>query len=314
MLSWQLAISKGKTITHTSGNNLSSRYINILGKTHKICDVLDQLPIRRIDPKRNSIKRQWGTIITILDRTLRFRQEKAQSVNRVDYVSAITEIRGLPEWLISAGWTVRCFLTAALANITFEGLKGKGREFMGGASALLVLRYPFPIASVVDFPEVGNSNHVFGSTKRKPLKANWQPIHLDNLEKYPDGSRLFSENTISGLIRIKGLPLARGLIQQGKNILVETDGVYEDALSDINSRENQYMGTIEKAMAGCKVVIALLWDLFQWLPSQQDKSVYSQSSSFVARGSSLEIIIPLYDLTYNLLTGKNSPKSLAGLR
>ena len=124
----------------------------------------------------------------------------------------------------------------------------------------------------------------------------------------------FLKIPLSGLIRIKGLPLARGLIQQGKDILGETDGVFEDALSEINSRENQNTGTIEKAMAGCKVVIALLWDLFQWLPSQQGKPEYSQSSSLVAMGSSLEIILPLYDLTYNLLTGKNSPKSLAGLR
>ena len=309
-----MEISKGKTITHTSGNYLSSRYINILGRTHKICDILDQLPIRPIDPKRNIIKRQQGTIITILDRSLRIRHEKAQSVNRVDYVSAITETRDLPDWFVSAGWTDLSLLIDELTNITFEGLKGKCREFMDGASALLLLLYLFPIASVVDFPEVGDSNHVFGPTKRKSLKANRQPIHRDSQEKYPDGSRPISENTISGLIRIKGLPLASGLIQQGKDILGETDGVFEDVLWEINSWENQNTGTLEKAMAGCKVVIALLWDLFQWLPSQQDKPEYSQSSSFVARGSSLEIILPLFDLTYNLLTGKNSPKSLAGLR
>ncbi|MXZ50593.1 MAG: hypothetical protein F4Z09_07310 [Rhodobacteraceae bacterium] len=309
-----MAISKGKTITHTSGNNLSSRYINILGRTHKICDILDQLPIRPIDPKRNIIKRQQGTINTILDRTLRFRHEKAQSVNRMDNVPAITETRDFSDWLISVGWTDLSLLTDELANITFVGLKGKDREFIGVASALLMLRYPYPITSVVDFPEVGNGNHVFSPAKRKPLKANHQPIHRENLEKYPEGSRSVSENTIISLIRIKGLPLARGLIQQGKDILGETDGVFEDALSEINSREHQYMGTIEKAMAGCMVVIALLWNLFQWLPSHQDKPEYRQSSSFVARGSSLEIILPLYDLTYNLLTGKNSPKSLAGLR
>ncbi|MYG42381.1 MAG: hypothetical protein F4203_04450 [Rhodobacteraceae bacterium] len=309
-----MAISKGKTITHTSGNNLSSRCINILGRTHKICDILDQLPIRPIDPKRNIIKRQLGTIITILDQSLRIRHEKAQSVNRVDNVPAITETRYLPDWLVSVGWTGLSLLADELANITFEGLKGKGREFMGGASALLMLRYPFPIASVVDFPEVGNSNHVFGPTKRKPLKAIRQPIHRDNLEKYTDGLRSVSENTIISMIRIKGLPLARGLIQNGKDILGETDGVFEDALSEINSRENQNTGNVGKVMAGCMVVIALLWDLFQWLPSQQDKPEYSQSSFFVARGSSLEIILPFYDLTYNLLTGKNSPKSLAGLR
>ena len=272
------------------------------------------MPIRPIDPKRNIIKRQLGTIITILDQSLSIRHEKAQSVNRVDNVPAITETRYLPDWLVSVGWTGLSLLADELANITFEGLKGKGREFMGGASALLMLRYPFPIASVVDFPEVGNSNHVFGPTKRKPLKAIRQPIHRDNLEKYTDGLRSVSENTIISMIRIKGLPLARGLIQNGKDILGETDGVFEDALSEINSRENQNTGNVGKVMAGCMVVIALLWDLFQWLPSQQDKPEYSQSSFFVARGSSLEIILPFYDLTYNLLTGKNSPKSLAGLR
>ena len=232
----------------------------------------------------------------------------------MDNVPAITETRDFSDWLISVGWTDLSLLTDELANITFVGLKGKDREFIGVASALLMLRYPYPITSVVDFPEVGNGNHVFSPAKRKPLKANHQPIHRENLEKYPEGSRSVSENTIISLIRIKGLPLARGLIQQGKDILGETDGVFEDALSEINSREHQYMGTIEKAMAGCMVVIALLWNLFQWLPSHQDKPEYRQSSSFVARGSSLEIILPLYDLTYNLLTGKNSPKSLAGLR
>jgi len=272
------------------------------------------LPIRPIDPKRNIIRRQQGTIITILDRSLRIRHEKAQSVNRMDNVPAITEIRVLSDWLVSVGWTALSLLTDELAYITFEGLKGKGREFMGGASALLMLRYPFPIASVVDFPELGNSNHVSGPTKGKPLKANRQPIHRDNLEKYPEGSRSVSENTLISLISIKGLPLARGLIQQGKDIPGEKDGVFEDALSDLNSRENKNTGTIEKAMAGCKVVIALLWDLFQWLPSQQDKPENSQTSSIVARGSLLEIILPLCDLTYNLLTGKHSLKLLAGLR
>ena len=270
------------------------------------------MPIRPIDPKRNIIKRQQGTIITILDRSLRIRHEKAQSVNRMDNVPAITETRDLSDWLISVGWTELSLFTDELANNTFEGLQGKCREFMGGASALLLLRYSFPIASVVDFPEVGNGNHVFSPAKRKPLKANHQPIHRENLEKYPEGSRSVSENTIISLIRIKGLPLARGLIQQGKDILGETDGVFEDALSEINFREHQYTRTIEKAMAGCMVVIALLWNLFQWLPSHQDKPEYRQSSSFVARGSSLEIILPLYDLTYNLMTGKNSPKSLGG--
>ncbi|MCY3725600.1 MAG: hypothetical protein OXF95_03060 [Rhodobacteraceae bacterium] len=272
------------------------------------------MTIRPINPKRNIIKRQQGTNITILDRSLRIRREKAQSVNRMDNVPAITKTRDLSDWLVSVGWTDLSLLTDELANIAFVGLKGKGREFMGGASALLLLRYPFPIASVVDFPEVGNGNHVFSPAKRKPLKANRQPIHRDNLEKYPEGSRSVSENILISLIRIKGLSQVRGCIKQGKDIIGETDGVFDDALSEINSRENQNTGTIEKAMAGCNVVIALLWDLFQWLPNQQDKQEYSQSSSLVARVFLLETILPLYDLTYNLLTGKNSPKSLAGLR
>ena len=313
LLSWQLALSKGKPITHTSGNNLSSRYINISGRTHKTCEILDQLPIRPIDPKRNSIKRQLGTIITILDRSLRIRQEKAQSVNRVDNVPAIAETRDLSEWLVSAGWTDLCLLTDELANITFEGVKGKGWEIMNGVIALLMPHYPFPIASVVDFPVVGNSNHIFGPTKRKLLKANRQSTHWDNLEKYPSGARPVSQNTITGLIRIKGLPLARGRIQQGKDIIRETEGVLEDALSEIYSGENQNTGTERKAKAGRMVAIALIRNLFQWLPSQQGTPEYSQSSSFVATGSSPETILPLYDFTYNLLTGKNSPKPLAGL-
>ena len=313
LLSWQLAISKGKTITHILGNYLSSRYINISGRTHKTCDILDQLPIRPIDSKRNSIKRQQGTFMTIHDRPLRIRQEKAQSVNRVYYVSAITETRDLPEWLVSAGWTDLCQLIDALGNITLEGVKGKGRDIMSGVIALFMLHYPFPIASVVDFPAADISNNVFGPTKRKLLKANRQPIHWDNLEKYPDGSRSVSENTLISLIRIKGLSQARGRIQQGKDIIGETEGVLKDALSEIYSGENRNKGTERKARAGRMAVIALIRNLFQWLPSQQGKPEYSQSSSFVATGSSPETILPLYDFTYNLLTGKNSPKPLAGL-
>lgn len=275
LLSWQLAISKGKTITHTSGNNLSSRYINISGRTHKTCDILDQLPIRPIDSKRNSIKLQQGMIITVLDRTLRIRHEKEQTINKEDYGSAITEIRILPEWLVSTGWTDLCRGTDALANNTFEGVKGKGREIMSGVFAWLMPHYPFPIAFVVDFPEAGNSNHVFGLTKRKPLKANRQPIHRDNLEKYPDGAEPVSENTIIGLIKIKGLPLARSQLQQGKDLIGETDSVLEEVLSEINSRENQNKGTKGKARAGCMAAIALIQDLFQWLSSQQGKPEYS---------------------------------------
>ncbi len=307
-----IGISKGKTITHTSGNNLSSRYINILGRTHKICDILDQLPIGPIDPKGNIIKRQQGTIITILDRSLRIRQEKEQSINRMDYVPAITETRYLPEWLVPAGWTDLCLLTDELAKITFEGVKGKGREIMSGVIALL--HYPFPIASVVDFLEACNSNHVFGPTKRKPLKANRQPIHRDNLEKYPDGSRSVSESIIAGLIRIKRLALAKGRKQQGKDFIGEKDGVLEEVLSEIYSGENRNTGTERKARAGRIAAIAMIRNLFQWLHCQQGKPEYNQSRSFVATGSSLETILPLYDFTYNLLIGKNSPKPLVGLR
>ena len=313
LLSWQLAISKGKTITHTSGNYLSSRYINISGRTHKTCDILNQLPIRPIDSKRNSIKQQQGMIITILNRSLRIRQEKAQSVNRVDYVSDITKTRDISEWLVSTVWPDLCLLTDALTNITFEGIKDRGWEIMSGVIVLLILHYPFPSARVVDFPATGNSNHVFSPIKRKPLKANWQSIHRDNLEKYPDGPRPVSQNTITGLIRIKGLPLARGRKQQGMDIIGETDGVFEDALSEINSRNNQNTGTEGKVTAGCMAAIALVLDLYQWLPWQQGKPDYSQSSFFVAMGSSLEIILPLCDLAYNLLTRKHSPKLLAGL-
>ena len=263
--------------------------------------------------KRNSIKRQQGKIITILDQSLGIRKEKAQLGNRVDYVSANSETRDLPECLVSAGWTDLCLLIDALANITFEGVKDKAREIMNGVIAFLMPHYPFPIASVVDFPAVGNCNHVFGPAKRKPLKANRQPIHRDNLEKYPSGSGQVSENTITSLIRIEGLPLARGRIQQGKDLIGETDGVLEDALSEINTRENRNMGTEGKPRAGCTLAIAKIRNLFQRLPWQQGKSYYSQSSFFIVIGSSLEIILPLCDLTYNLLTGKHSPKLLAGL-
>ncbi len=237
--------------------------------------------------------------MTILDQSHRIRQVKAQLIDRADCVPAITEKKDLTKWLVSADWTEYCLLTDALANITFEGV-GKGREIMSGFFAWLRPHYLFPIASIV-------SNHVFNPTKRKPLKANRKPIHWDNLEKYPDGSRSVSENTIAGLIWIKGLPLARGRIQQGMSLIGETVGVMEDVLSEINSRENRNTGTEGKARVDCMVAIALNRDLFQWLPSQKDKPEYSQPSSFVATGSSLGILLHFYDLTYNLLTGKNSP-------
>ena len=252
--------------------------------------------------------------MTILDQSLRIRQVKAQLINRTDCVPVITVKKDLAKWLVSAGWTDLCLLTDESPNITFERVKGKGREIMSGFFAWLRSHYLFPIASVVDFPANGNGNHVFGPTKRKPLKANRQAIHRDNLEKYPDGSRPVSENTITGLIRINGLPLARNLIQQGKDIIGEMDGILEDALSEINSRENRNTGTERKSKVGCMAAINPIWNLFLLLPCQQGKPEYSQSSSFVATGSSLEIILSLYDLTYNLLTGKHSPKPLAGIR
>lgn len=245
--------------------------------------------------------------MTILDQSLRIRQVKAQSINRADCVSAITKTRDLPEWFVSADWTEYCLLTDVLVNITFEGVKGKGREIMSGFFAWLRPHYLLPIASVVDFPANGNSNHVFGPTKRKPLKANRQPIHRDNLEKYPDGSRPVSENTITSLIRINGLPLARGRIQQGMDLIGKMDGILEDALSEINTRENRNTGTEGKAKAGCMAAINPIRNSFLLLPCQQGKSEYSQFRSFVATGSSLEIILSLYDLTYNLLTERTPP-------
>lgn len=307
MLSWQLAISKGKTITNTSGNNLSSRYINISGRTHKTCDILDQLSIRPIDPKRNYITQQLGAIKTILDQSLRIRQVKEQSVNRADCVPAITEKKDLIKWLVSAGWTDLYQLIDELPNITFERVKGKGWEIMSGVIAWLMSHYLFPIADVVELPEVGDYNHEFSPANRKPLRANRKPIHRDNPEKYPDGSRPVSVNTVTVLIRKKGLPLARGRMQQGMGLIGEIDGILEDALSEIDSRENRNTGTEGKARVDCMVAIALIRDLFQWLPSQKDKPEYSQPSSFVATGSSLGILLHFYDLTCNLLTGKNSP-------
>ncbi len=252
--------------------------------------------------------------MTILDRSLRIRQVKAQSVNRADCVPAITEKKDLTKWLVSAGWTDLYQLTYEMPNITFERVKGKGREIMSGVIAWLMPHYLFPSAVVVDLPEVGDYNHEFSPAKRKPLKANREYIHRDNLEKYPNGSRTVSENTISGLIGIKGLPLARDLIQQGKDLIGEMDGILEDALSEITSRENRNNATEGKAKAGCMGAINPIRKLFLLLPCQQGKPVYSQSSSFVTKGSSLEIILSLSDLTYNLLPGKHSPKPLAGLR
>ena len=101
-----------------------------------------------------------------------------------------------------------------------------------------------------------------------------------------------SENAFTGLIKINDLPLARVQIVQGKELDSGTDNVLKVALSEINSQESQNNGTKDKAHYARITAIALIRVIFQWLPLQQEQLDASEFRSFIATGSSLELILP----------------------
>ncbi|MCY3725604.1 MAG: hypothetical protein OXF95_03080 [Rhodobacteraceae bacterium] len=111
-----------------------------------------------------------------------------------------------------------------------------------------------------------------------------------------------SENVFTGLVKINDLPLARVQIIQGKELDGETDSVLRIALSELNSHESPNSGAEEKAKVARMSAIALIRVMFQLLPSQQEQLDMSELGLFIAKGSSLEIIIPVNDLI-----GKFSP-------
>lgn len=122
-----------------------------------------------------------------------------------------------------------------------------------------------------------------------------------------------SENVFTGFIKIKELSLARVQIVQGKELDGETDNVLKVALSEINSQESQDNEIKEKANTARIAAIALIRIMFQMLPLQQEQLDYNQFSTFVAKGSPLEFILPLYDMAEYLLMVKNTPKPITGL-
>lgn len=104
-----------------------------------------------------------------------------------------------------------------------------------------------------------------------------------------------SENAFTGLIKINDLPLARVQIVQEKELDGGTDNVLKVALSEINSQESQNNGTKDKAHSARITAIALIRVIFQWLPLQQERLDASEFRSFIATGSSLELILPQTD-------------------
>ncbi len=117
-----------------------------------------------------------------------------------------------------------------------------------------------------------------------------------------------SENAFTGLVKINELPLARVQIVQGKELDGETYNVLKVALSEINSQESQNNGSKEKTNTARIAAIALIQVMFQMLPLQQEQLDVSKFRSFVETGSSLEIIIPFYNLPEKTLTRMNTHK------
>ncbi len=101
-----------------------------------------------------------------------------------------------------------------------------------------------------------------------------------------------SENAFTGLIKINDLPLARVQIVQGKELDGGTNNVLKVALSEINSQESQNNETKKKAKTARIAAIALVQVMFQWFPLQQEQLDASEFRSFIATGSSLELILP----------------------
>ena len=109
-----------------------------------------------------------------------------------------------------------------------------------------------------------------------------------------------SENVFTGLVKINDLPLLRVQIVKGKELDGETDNVLKVVLSEINSQESRNSGTNEESDTARMATIALIRVMFQWLPVQQEKLDVSEFSYFLETGSSLELILPIYNLNQKL--------------
>lgn len=141
-----------------------------------------------------------------------------------------------------------------------------------------------------------------------PFEDNfWVSLARDDLSIDFQSTASGSENTLTSLVKIKGLPLTRVQIRQEKKLDGETDNVLKVVLSDINSPQSRNSGIVEKANTARMAAIALIRVMFKWLPLKHEKLNYSQFNSFVETGSSVEIVLPISDLPDIHLTGKNTP-------
>lgn len=120
----------------------------------------------------------------------------------------------------------------------------------------------------------------------------WVLLPRDDVSVDFQATTSVSKNAFTGLIKINDLPLARVQLVQGKELDGRTDNVLKVALSEINSQENQNNGTKKKAKTARIAAIALVHVMFQWLPLQKELLDASEFRSFIATGSSLELILP----------------------
>ena len=129
---------------------------------------------------------------------------------------------------------------------------------------------------------------------------HWALLARDDISVDFQATISDSENAFTGLIKINELTLARVQIVQGKELDGETDSVLKVALSEINSQESQNNRTKEKANTARIAAMALTRIMFQWLPLQLEQLDMSEFSSFIAMGSSQELILPIYNLNEKL--------------
>ena len=191
----------------------TNQRLSYSGRIPKPVDIFDQLAIRAIYLNKYTIFWERNTIRDILARSLGIRKEMAKTGNRLDFGSTITELSDLPEWFVSAHWTDIRLLHEAVTNITKTGLKIKGWEIIDKVSAPLITHYPLLLTPDIHFLATGISDRIFSPTKRKPPKANWEPINRKDLEKILDrlqpGTELegfcnlfTEENNKPGIIRL----------------------------------------------------------------------------------------------------------------
>lgn len=141
----------------------------------------------------------------------------------------------------------------------------------------------------------------------------WVSLARDDVSVDFQATASGSDNILTSLVKINGLPLTRAQILQEKKLDSATDYVLKIVLSDINSPQSRNSGIEEKANTARMAVIALIRVMFQWLPLKQEKLNYNQFNSFVETGSSVEIVLPISDLPEIHLKGKNTPKTQVDL-